>query len=46
MNILLGDFNAKLNKEGIFRPTTGNDSLQKDSTDNGVKSLNFATSKT
>jgi exonuclease III len=44
MNILLGDFNAKLGREDIFKPTKGNESLQ-DSNDNGVRIVNFATSK-
>jgi hypothetical protein len=26
MEILLGDFNAKVGKEGIFKPTIGNES--------------------
>jgi len=29
--ILLGDFNAKLGREGIFKPTIGNDSLHQNS---------------
>ena len=45
MKILLGDFNAKVGREGIFKPTTGNDSLHQDSNDNGVRIVNFATSK-
>jgi hypothetical protein len=28
IQILLGDFNAKLDREGIFKPTTGNESFQ------------------
>ena len=31
--------------ENIFRPTIGNDSLHKDSNDNGVRIVNFNTSK-
>jgi exonuclease III len=27
MNILLGDFNAKVDREDIFKPTTGNESV-------------------
>jgi len=27
MKILFGDFNAKVGRENIFKPTTGNDSL-------------------
>jgi hypothetical protein len=45
MKILLGDFNAKVGKEGIFKPTTGNESLHEISNDNGVRLVNSATSK-
>ena len=41
---LLGDFNAKLWKENIFKLTIGNESLHQDSNDNGVSIVNFATS--
>jgi endonuclease/exonuclease/phosphatase family metal-dependent hydrolase len=43
--ILLGDFNATVGREEIFKPTIGNESLHKISNDNGVKVVNFATSK-
>jgi hypothetical protein len=43
--MLLGDFNAKVGRENIFKPTTGHESLHQDSNDNGVKLVNFATSK-
>jgi hypothetical protein len=45
VKILLGDFNAKVGREDIFKPTTGNDSLHATSNDNGVRVVNFATSK-
>jgi hypothetical protein len=45
MTILLGDFNAKLGREDTFKPTIGNESLHEDSNDNGVRVVNFATSK-
>jgi hypothetical protein len=45
MKILLGDFNAKVSREGIFIPTIGNESLHEISKDNGVRLINFATSK-
>ena len=45
MKILLGYFNAKLGRDDIFKPTVGNESLHKDSNDNGVRVLNFATYK-
>jgi hypothetical protein len=37
MNILLGDFNAKVGREDVFKPTIGNDSLHEISNDNGVR---------
>ena len=45
MKMLLGDFNAKAGRENIFKPTIGQDSLHQDSNDNGVRLVNFATSK-
>jgi hypothetical protein len=42
--ILLGDFCAKVDKEGVFKPTIGNEGLYKISNDNGVV-VNFTTSK-
>jgi hypothetical protein len=45
MKILLGDFNAKVVREDIFKPMIGNESLHEASNDNGVRVVNFATSK-
>jgi hypothetical protein len=45
MKILLEDFNARVGKEDIFKPTIRNESLHKISDDNGVRLVNFATSK-
>jgi hypothetical protein len=45
MKILLGDFNAKVGREEIFKPTIWNESLHKISNDNGIRVVNFATSK-
>jgi DNA repair ATPase RecN len=45
MKILLGDFNAKVGRENIFKPTIGNESLHEISNDSGVRMVNFATSK-
>ena len=45
MKILLGDFNAKVGREIIFKPTIGQESLQQDSKDNGFRQVKFATSK-
>jgi hypothetical protein len=44
MTVLL-DFNAKVDKEDIFKLTIGNESLHEISNDNGVRVVNFATSK-
>ena len=42
---ILFDFKAKLGRENIFKLTIGNDSLHQDSNYNGVRIVNFATSK-
>jgi hypothetical protein len=36
MKILLGDLNAKVGREVIFKPTIGNESLHEISNENGV----------
>jgi endonuclease/exonuclease/phosphatase family metal-dependent hydrolase len=45
MKILLGDFNAEVGMEDIFKPTIGNKSLHQISNSNRVRVVNFATSK-
>ena len=45
VKILLGDFNAKMGRENIFKPTTGNEILHQDGNDNGVRLVNFVTPK-
>jgi len=45
MKILLGDFNAKVEREIIFKPIIRQESLHQDSNDNGVRLVNFTTSK-
>jgi hypothetical protein len=45
MKNLLGDFNAKVDREDIFKSTIGNESSHEISNDNGVRVVNFATSK-
>jgi hypothetical protein len=45
MSILLGDFIAKVGREDIFKPTIGNESLHEINNDNGVRLVNFVTSK-
>jgi len=45
MTIMLEDFNAKLGRENIFKPTFGNGSLHQDINDNVVRIVNFVTSK-
>ena len=45
MKNLLGDFNAKVGRENIFKPTVGNESLYEDSNDNSVRIVNFVTAK-
>jgi len=45
MKNLLGDFKAKVRRENILKPTIGNESLHQESNDNGVRIVNFGTSK-
>jgi len=45
MKIVLGDINAKVGREYIFKPIIGQESFHQDSNDNGVKIVNFVTSK-
>jgi hypothetical protein len=45
MKNLLGDFTAKVGREDILKPTIGYESLNEISNVNGVRLINFATSK-
>jgi hypothetical protein len=45
MKILLGDFNIKVGREDIFKPTIGSESLHAIGNDNAVRAVHFATSK-
>jgi hypothetical protein len=45
MKIMLGDFNAKVGMEEMFKPIIGNESLQEASNNNGFIVVNFETSK-
>jgi hypothetical protein len=45
MDFFFRDFSAKVGRKDIFKPTTGNDSLHEISNENGVRVVNFATSR-
>jgi exonuclease III len=45
IKIFLGDFNAKIGRKDIFKPTIGNETMHEISNNNGVRVVNFATSK-
>ena len=45
VKILLGDFNATLGREDIFKLTIGSKNLLANGNDKGVRIVNFATSK-
>jgi hypothetical protein len=42
---ILLDFNVNVGREGIFKLTIGNESLHEISNNNGVRLVNFATSR-
>lgn len=42
IRIVLGDLNAKIGKEAIFRPIIGNHSLHEITNDNGLRLIDFA----
>jgi hypothetical protein len=46
MKILLGDFNDKVGREDILKPTIGNESLHEISNDNRVRVANLPHPKT
>jgi hypothetical protein len=45
MKILFADINVKVGREDNFKPTIDNESLHETNNDNGVRVVNFATSK-
>jgi len=45
VKMLLGDFNAIVGRKNIFKPTIGQESLHQDNNDNGVRIVNYDTSK-
>jgi len=45
IKIILGDFNAKVGKEDIYKPTIGNESLHKETNNNVTKMIQFTISK-
>jgi hypothetical protein len=45
MKILVGDFIANVGREDIFKQIIGNESLHEADNDNGVRVVNFETSK-
>jgi hypothetical protein len=45
MKILLGDFKAKVGREDFFKLIIGSESLHEVSNENGIRVVNFATSK-
>ena len=45
IKIILGDFNAKVGKESIYKPIIGNESFYNETNNNGIKMIQFAISR-
>jgi len=45
IKIILGDFNAKVATEDIYKPTNGSESLHNETKNNGIKMIQFTISK-
>ena len=43
--VILGDFNAKVGKESIYKPTIGSESLRNETNNKGIKMIQFPISK-
>jgi hypothetical protein len=41
--IIVGNFNTKIGREGIFKPVIGSWSLHETSNENGIRAIDFAT---
>ena len=44
IKIILRDFNTKVGKESIYKPTIGNESLHNETKNNGIKMIQFVIS--
>ena len=44
IKIILRDFNAKVGKESIYKPTIGNESLHNENNNNGINTNQFVIS--
>lgn len=45
VKIMVGDFNAKVGREAVYRPTIEKESLHERSNGNGLSVINFANEK-